>query len=103
MSGTLSGHISGWPKCSTPEPGRIRPTTSATACPCRLLEIVDAILRLTGRPDLAPVIEDWADNEIPDQWLDASKAREELDWLPKFALSEGLGETITWYQEYLAS
>ena len=48
MSGTLSGHISGWPKRSTPEPGGIRHPL-ATACPvgCR---IVDAILRLTDAP-----------------------------------------------------
>lgn len=62
-------------------------------------EMVEKILALMGRADLAPVVLDEAKNEIPEQYLDSAKARRVLGWRPSFGLEEGLRETIRWYEE----
>ncbi|HEX6309670.1 MAG TPA: GDP-mannose 4,6-dehydratase [Longimicrobiales bacterium] len=69
-----------------------------TETPMSVLELVDRILAIMGRPDLEPVILNEASHEIPRQYLDCSKARRLLDWAPKFTLDDGLIETIDWYQ-----
>jgi CDP-glucose 4,6-dehydratase len=66
-----------------------------------VVDMVEAILRLMGRPDLRPVIANDARGEIKDQSLDASKAKRLLDWRPSYTLEEGLLETVRWYQDYL--
>jgi CDP-glucose 4,6-dehydratase len=68
--------------------------------PLRVLEIVAVITRLMGRTGLQPVILNEAANEIPDQFLDASKAAAELGWTPKYSLEDGLRETIAWYEAF---
>jgi CDP-glucose 4,6-dehydratase len=69
--------------------------------PLRVLEIVAEIAQLMKRNDLPPVILNEATNEIPDQFLDASKAAAELGWRPKYTLEAGLRETIAWYEAFL--
>ena len=54
-----------------------------------------------GRTDLSPIIQNQATNEIPDQFLDGSKASKELGWSPHYTLEEGLRETVAWYQAFL--
>jgi CDP-glucose 4,6-dehydratase len=44
-----------------------------------------------------------ATNEIPNQYLDAGKARSLLGWRPAFSLDEGLTRTIAWYRDHLGS
>ena len=66
-----------------------------------VLEITRAILRLMNREDLKPLIQSNAKAEIQDQYLDASKARERLDWSPSHDLEAGLRKTIPWYQAFL--
>ncbi len=73
----------------------------STNHPLRVIEIIEEISRLMGRTDLSPVIQNQATNEIPDQFLDGSKASKELGWSPHYTLEEGLRETIAWYQEFL--
>lgn len=63
-------------------------------------ELVDRILALMDSK-LVPDIRNEASNEIPHQYLDASKAREVLGWRPGFGLDEGLRKTIAWYREQL--
>lgn len=63
--------------------------------------IVDALRAITGRTDLEPDIRAEADQEIRDQWLDASKARNRLGWVPVYDLLDGLTETVAWYRELL--
>lgn len=70
--------------------------------PITVLELVDKILRGMGS-DLVPLIKNEANNEIREQYLDASKARRMLNWAPTFALDEGLRRTIQWYRDLLAS
>jgi CDP-glucose 4,6-dehydratase len=66
--------------------------------PVSVLEVVNKILSLSGRPELAPVIQNIASNEIQDQYLSSEKARRVLGWKPHYTLDEGLQETIAWYR-----
>jgi CDP-glucose 4,6-dehydratase len=67
-----------------------------------VLEVVESILRLMGS-SLKPDIRNEASNEIRHQYLDASKARTELDWSPLFDLTIGLERTIKWYRDVYPS
>lgn len=69
--------------------------------PWTVRELVGEILRISGRPDLEPVILADATNEIDNQYLDPQKAMRELGWAPKYSLSEGLERTIAWYAAFL--
>ena len=40
-------------------------------------------------------------NEIPEQYLDWTKAREILDWQPKTSFEEGIKKTFSWYKRYI--
>lgn len=62
--------------------------------------LVDHILRLMGSK-LDPIVLNEATNEIPNQYLDAGKARTQLGWRPAFGLDEGLSRTIAWYRKHL--
>ena len=70
--------------------------------PLSVIQVVDMILRLTDRGDLEPTILNEASAEIREQYLDCSKAKQLLGWEPRFALKDGLGETISWYERWLA-
>ena len=70
--------------------------------PVSVLQIVDELRRILGRQDLEPIVLGGASGEIPDQYLDASKAATRLDWRPMFGLAEGLTETVAWYRDLLA-
>jgi CDP-glucose 4,6-dehydratase len=52
--------------------------------------------------DLQPEVLNAASNEIRKQYLNSSKARRILGWLPLFTLEEGLDKTIAWYKEFLS-
>jgi len=65
-----------------------------------VLQIVEHILRLM-QSTLEPDIRNEATNEILHQYLSAAKARRVLGWQPRFALDEGLAQTIEWYKEFL--
>ena len=68
--------------------------------PLSVREVVDAILAETGA-DLEPVTENAAAHEIQDQYLDATRARDELGWSPAFDFDEGLRRTVKWYRAHL--
>lgn len=72
-----------------------------TGRPVAVLEIVNEIAQVVGRTDLPPIIQSDAPNEIPAQWLDASKATHRLGWAPALSLHAGLGRTVDWYREVL--
>lgn len=67
-----------------------------------MLELVEKILAMMGRPDLRPVVQNIASAEIREQYLDAGKARDRLGWKPRFGMDEGLRRTIEWYRAFLA-
>jgi CDP-glucose 4,6-dehydratase len=66
-----------------------------------VLDIVHLVLNLMDRADLEPEIQNNASSEIREQYLDATKAREQLGWSPKFGVEEALQETIAWYKSEL--
>ena len=66
-----------------------------------VLDIVNMVLKLMARTDLEPVIQNNASSEIREQYLDTSKAREQLGWKSKYGMEDALRETITWYQPQL--
>jgi CDP-glucose 4,6-dehydratase len=68
--------------------------------PLKVLELVDEILKVTGREDIKSTVLGEANNEIPQQYLDSSLAGEVLGWKPQFSLKDGLEETYQWYCEY---
>ena len=47
------------------------------------------------------MIQNEAKSEIRKQYLDATKAREQLHWSPSFTIDEGLTRTIRWYRDFL--
>jgi CDP-glucose 4,6-dehydratase len=69
--------------------------------PTSALEMVQAIVAVSDRPDLEPVVLNNAPNEILTQYMDSSKAHRLLDWAPRYSLEEGLRETFGWYREFL--
>jgi CDP-glucose 4,6-dehydratase len=71
------------------------------SAPLSVLQMVQAILQATGRTDLEPVIRNDAVAEIRNQYLDASKARDQLGWAPAWSLEAGLAETVPWYRDVL--
>jgi CDP-glucose 4,6-dehydratase len=66
-----------------------------------VIEMVEKVLYLLQRPDLRPVILNQATNEIKHQYLSAAKARQRLNWQPKYDLDSALAETIDWYRAFL--
>ena len=87
---------------------RLAQTPSLAGCafnfsngaPLAVRDLVTLILRLMESP-LRPRILNEARNEIAQQFLDASLARRELGWTPRFSVEEGLKQTISWYRDYL--
>ena len=67
--------------------------------PISVLEMVNQIVSLSDHPDLEPVVQNIAANEIQDQYLSSEKARRVLGWQPQYTLEEGLRETIDWYRD----
>jgi CDP-glucose 4,6-dehydratase len=65
-----------------------------------VLDLVDRIVKLMGS-ELSPIVQNRASNEIQHQFLDATKAKEVLGWMPDFTLDRGLEKTIAWYRDFL--
>lgn len=63
-----------------------------------VLDLVNKVLKIMGRTDLQPVIQNTVSSEIREQYLDASKARTRLGWTPKYEMEEALRETVAWYK-----
>jgi CDP-glucose 4,6-dehydratase len=73
----------------------------STESPMNALEVTRKVLEACGRPDIEPDIQATAQHEIQDQFLASTKAREVLDWEPRFGFDEGIERTISWYRQYL--
>jgi CDP-glucose 4,6-dehydratase len=69
--------------------------------PLSVLEMYRAVAEALGVEAVEPVILNQADGEIRDQYLDSGKARERLDWKPRYGLREGLARTVEWYAALL--
>ena len=68
--------------------------------PQTVLEVVDALIRVSGRKGIKPRILNTAKHEIPEQSLDSTAAKKVLGWKPAYTLEEGLKKTFAWYQDH---
>ena len=71
--------------------------------PVSVLDLVSMILAAAGS-DLQPDVQGKGSlvGEIDRQYIDASRARQELGWEPSVSLDHGLARTVEWYREHLA-
>jgi CDP-glucose 4,6-dehydratase len=67
-----------------------------------ILEVVEKVLCIMDRSDLAPVVQNAPSQDIKEQYMFTGKAREILGWAPRFGMEEGLQRTISWYVEYFS-
>ena len=68
-----------------------------------VLDVVGQVLRLMGREDLEPVIENQAKAEIQEQYMNCDKARRIFGWQPEYRMEDALRETIDWYTGYFGA
>ncbi len=71
--------------------------------PASVLQIYAACCVAAGVPGLEPKILDQAVGEIRDQYLDASRARADLQWRAQTGLADGLARTFPWYEDLLGT
>jgi len=71
--------------------------------PMSVLEIYAVICDAAGMADTEPAILGEASDEIPAQYLNASKARDLLGWAPTMSLGDGLAQTFAWYRAFLGA
>lgn len=67
------------------------------------IQIVDKLLKISGRIDLIPLIQYKAKDEIDAQHIDYSKANEVLGWEPKVEIDDGLERTFAWYKNWFGT
>lgn len=70
--------------------------------PLSVVEMAGRVMRAMG-VDLELDIRGEAHAEIEHQYLDASKAAQQLSWKPRYAVDEGLQRTIAWYRHFLGN
>lgn len=70
-----------------------------TGRPVRVLDLVFAIRHFFPNSDVVPEILYSADGEIPQQYMDYSRAYHHLGWQPSTNLQDGLMKTIDWWKE----
>lgn len=68
--------------------------------PLTVMQMYEAICRAAGREGAVPEVLSQGADEIKDQYLDSSKAREVLGWQPAVSLEDGLSRTVAWYREF---
>lgn len=62
-----------------------------------VLDVVNKIQKITNQKINYKIL-NIAKNEIPEQFLDWTKAKEKLAWQPKITFENGLKETFAWYK-----
>ena len=67
----------------------------------RVIDVVNMVFKIVGNKKASIKILNTAKHEIKDQYLDASKAKKELGWKPKYSMDDALKETIEWYKAIL--
>ncbi|MHB8993873.1 MAG: GDP-mannose 4,6-dehydratase [Armatimonadota bacterium] len=72
-----------------------------TGVPVTVLQLVDEIIKAAGS-ELTPDVQGTASSEIQHQYLDPTRAREELGWEARTPLAQGLTESLAWYKGYCA-
>lgn len=70
--------------------------------PVSVSEVVEKIIKISGRVKLMPVILGQVNlgGEIDKQFLSIKKAKRLLRWQPRYGLEQGLKLTIDWYRDF---
>jgi CDP-glucose 4,6-dehydratase len=66
--------------------------------PRNVLEIYGSLCQATVGAPVDPLVLGEASDEIAAQYLDATRARDELGWTAALSLDEGLERTVDWYR-----
>lgn len=74
-----------------------------TGEPVSVLDLTRLILKVAGRENLAPDVQNSSKAEIQNQYLSSRLANGLLGWRPGASLSERLALTWSWYREYLGA
>jgi CDP-glucose 4,6-dehydratase len=69
-----------------------------TGIPYSVLEVVELIGDLVGGEKISPAILGNTSSEIPNQFLDVTKATNQWGWKARISLEDGLRSTIEWYK-----
>lgn len=69
--------------------------------PLTVLDMVRLIGEACDRPELAPIVQGLARNEISAQHLDSTRAGRELGWTARHNVTHALRETVAWYRWHL--
>jgi len=72
-----------------------------TGTPSTVLQVVELLVEMSGKPQLRPVIRNEVHNEIRAQYLDGTKAQRTLGWTPGTELADGLRAAYEWYAKQL--
>mgnify|MGYP006299318043 CR=1 FL=1 len=72
-----------------------------TGDPLTVLQLVQTIIDASGKCDIEPDIQGTSWGEIKHQYLEASRARQQLGWEPQTPMRRALSETYQWYEDYL--
>ena len=67
--------------------------------PVSVLELVQLMIRISGKTHLQPLILRTATGEIREQYLSCAKARAVLGWSPQVTLEDGLARAYHWYAD----
>ncbi len=78
---------------------RTASTTSATAIPKRVLDLVGLIEKATGRK---AVIEDakGPPGDLRETYADITRAARDFGFAPKISLAEGIPRFVAWFRQY---
>jgi CDP-glucose 4,6-dehydratase len=71
--------------------------------PYSTLEVIDTVLKVMKRIDLAPTFEKMWKGEIPNQHIESRRAKDLLGWNPKIDLEAGIELTVPYYVELFRS
>jgi len=67
-----------------------------------MLDLTEKVLAMMDCSHLRPIIQNIANLEIREQYLDTTKATQRLGWTPRCGLEEGLRRTIDWYRAFFS-
>ena len=70
--------------------------------PTAVLDLVKAIVRVSGRTDLEPEVRG-KPGVYEYEFLSAERAKRVLGWEPQYSLEHGLAETYAWYRDHLGA
>ncbi len=73
-----------------------------TGRPLTVLEMVEKVIAASGKTHIRPEVQNAAWAEISHQYLDCTKAQQELGWTPAYQVEDALVETYDWYKMQLS-